>query len=162
MESNSISPSQSNTIPDSFAVFIHDGNRYLVPNFIWDAMQQSLHSNQMRRDLDVDKMPGGSPNGTELGYDMLARDEVMIPADPPLTKRELLGLHAEVKALQKRLGISYKDASHRLYMAEVERLQAEQRIHRISATVKGETQKALQLFKKDGSDADADADGTEG
>ena len=31
-------------------------------------------------------------------------------------------LHAEVKALQDTLGISYKDAAHRLYMAEVERL----------------------------------------
>jgi uncharacterized membrane protein YgcG len=29
-------------------------------------------------------------------------------------------LHAEVIALQKKLGISYKDAAHRLYMAEVE------------------------------------------
>ena len=30
--------------------------------------------------------------------------------------------HAEVLALQKQLGISYKDAAHRLYMAEVERV----------------------------------------
>jgi predicted phosphohydrolase len=28
-------------------------------------------------------------------------------------------------ALQQSLGLSYKDAAHRLYMAEVERLQAE-------------------------------------
>jgi len=31
-------------------------------------------------------------------------------------------LHAEVKALQATLGISYKDAAHRLFMAEVERV----------------------------------------
>lgn len=31
-------------------------------------------------------------------------------------------LHAEVLALQKTLGISYKDAAHRLFMAEVERV----------------------------------------
>ena len=31
-------------------------------------------------------------------------------------------LHAEVKALQQTLGISYKDAAHRLFMAEVERV----------------------------------------
>ena len=31
-------------------------------------------------------------------------------------------LHAEVKALQETLGLSYKDAIHHLYMAEVERL----------------------------------------
>jgi len=31
-------------------------------------------------------------------------------------------LHAEVKALQKTLGISYKDAAHRLFMTEIERV----------------------------------------
>jgi hypothetical protein len=31
-------------------------------------------------------------------------------------------LHAEVKALQATLGISYKDAVHRLFMAETERV----------------------------------------
>jgi hypothetical protein len=31
-------------------------------------------------------------------------------------------LHAEVKALQKTLGISYKDAAHRLFLTEVERV----------------------------------------
>jgi hypothetical protein len=39
-----------------------------------------------------------------------------------LSQRELHILHAEITALQKTLGISYKDAAHRLYMAEVERL----------------------------------------
>jgi len=33
-----------------------------------------------------------------------------------------LGSHADVKALQKQLGLSYKDAAHRLYMAELESL----------------------------------------
>ena len=34
-------------------------------------------------------------------------------------------MHAEVIALQKTLGLSYKDAAHRLYMAEVEKMKAE-------------------------------------
>ena len=38
------------------------------------------------------------------------------------TKRERHLLHAKVKALQETLGISYKDAAHRLFMAEVERI----------------------------------------
>jgi hypothetical protein len=38
------------------------------------------------------------------------------------SKRERHILHAEVKALQHTLGISYKDAAHRLFMAEVERV----------------------------------------
>lgn len=31
-------------------------------------------------------------------------------------------LHAEVEALQKTFGISYKDAAHRLFMTEIERV----------------------------------------
>ena len=38
------------------------------------------------------------------------------------SERERHLLHAEVKALQGTLGISYKDAAHRLFMAEVERV----------------------------------------
>ena len=33
-------------------------------------------------------------------------------------------LHAEVKALQEQYGISYKDAAHRLYHAEILKLAA--------------------------------------
>lgn len=39
----------------------------------------------------------------------------------------MLHLHAEVKALQTMYGISYKDAAHRLYMAEVEKIKIEKR-----------------------------------
>lgn len=38
---------------------------------------------------------------------------------------EALHLHAEIKALQETLGISYKDATHRLYMTEVEKMKIE-------------------------------------
>jgi hypothetical protein len=36
--------------------------------------------------------------------------------------REQFLLHAEIQTLQKKFGICYKDAAHRLYMAEVERV----------------------------------------
>jgi hypothetical protein len=39
-----------------------------------------------------------------------------------LTGRELMGVQAEILDLRERLGISYKDAAHRLYMAELERV----------------------------------------
>ena len=39
------------------------------------------------------------------------------------SQRELHFLHAKVKALQDTLGISYKDAAHRLFSAEVEWVQ---------------------------------------
>ena len=42
-----------------------------------------------------------------------------------MSDQESLSLHAEVLALQKTLGLSYKDAAHRLYMSEVEKMKAE-------------------------------------
>jgi hypothetical protein len=36
-----------------------------------------------------------------------------------------LTIHAEVKAMQEKYGLSYKDAAHRLYHSEVQKLKAE-------------------------------------
>ena len=53
-----------------------------------------------------------------------------------LTDRELLGCHAEVKALQNHLGTSYKDTSHHLYMAKVEKLKQQDMTLKTYATLK--------------------------
>ena len=58
--------------------------------------------------------------------------------------RERLSAHAEVLALQEKLGISYKDAAHRLYMVEMERLKTDQKSYKVFATVKSTTKKTLQ------------------
>jgi hypothetical protein len=58
--------------------------------------------------------------------------------------RERLSAHAEVLALQDRLGISYKDASHRLYMAEVERLKSDENMNKAFANVEIASQQALE------------------
>jgi len=47
-----------------------------------------------------------------------------------LSDQENLNIHAEVLALQEKLGISYKDASHRLYMAELEKLKVADETHK--------------------------------
>ena len=47
-------------------------------------------------------------------------------------------------ALQDRLGISYKDASHRLYMAEMERLKADEKTFKAFLTLKAKTKVALE------------------
>ena len=53
-------------------------------------------------------------------------------ADPSkqLSDHKCLTLHAEVVALQQHLGITYKDASHQLYMAELEKLKAADLAHK--------------------------------
>ena len=47
-----------------------------------------------------------------------------------MSNQENLMLHAEVVALQQKLGISYKDASHQLYMAELEKLKVADEAHK--------------------------------
>ncbi len=81
----------------------------------------------------------------QIPYDDIEAGHVQIPVDPvgapvattllrpdnltdihqPFTRREMLNLHAEVIAMQTRWGLSYKDAAHRLYLMEVQKLLAE-------------------------------------
>lgn len=56
---------------------------------------------------------------------------------------EALSLHAEVLALQRTLGISYKEAAHRLYMSELERLKAERRTEQAMRGLREHVDKTL-------------------
>ena len=47
-----------------------------------------------------------------------------------LSEQENLILHAEVLTLQEKLGISYEDASHQLYMGELEKLKVANETHK--------------------------------
>jgi hypothetical protein len=68
--------------------------------------------------------------------------------------REALQLHAEILAIQERWGISYKDAAHRLYLAEVAKLEAEEHAlraiqcirHRIDDTIMQEIDGAINYI----------------
>ena len=60
-----------------------------------------------------------------LPLPVLEYDYTSDVAGQGLSDREALTLHSEIKALQDRLGLSYKDAAHRLYMSEVEKLRME-------------------------------------
>ena len=64
-----------------------------------------------------------------------------------MTNRELLGLHAEVLSLRETLGISYKDAIHRLYMTEWEKLKTNDCTHKVFSTLTERTRDALTGFQ---------------
>jgi hypothetical protein len=57
--------------------------------------------------------------------------------------REILKLHAEVKALQETLGISYKDAAHRLYMAEVAKMKTEKQAELAMTSIRDNIDKTI-------------------
>lgn len=98
----------------------------------------------------------------------MAEKQLMMPADPvcgryvaisslsfwvnassqPLTDRELLNCHAAVKALQTQFGISYKDASHRLFLAEVEKLEHQTSTLRTYADLKERMEASIQSFER--------------
>jgi hypothetical protein len=59
MASSTNTPAQSNVIPEGFTVCTHNGQQYLVPKFMHEAIQQSLDAYQKRLDLGVDNVPGG-------------------------------------------------------------------------------------------------------
>ena len=101
---------------------------------------------------------------TDQPYCLLARNQLALPADPVcvlilicvamlvdllqnLTDRELLSCHAEVKALQNQLGTSYKDTSHCLYMAEVEKLEQQDITLKTYATLKERMEYNLNSFE---------------
>jgi len=47
--------------------------------------------------------------------------------------------------MQERLGISYKDAAHRLYMAELERVKRDQKMYKAFANLEASTKKTLEM-----------------
>ena len=55
-----------------------------------------------------------------------------------------MSAHAEILELQNRLGISYKDASHRLYMAEMEKLKVKQKTIKAFAKLRAKTKATLE------------------
>lgn len=71
-------------------------------------------------------------------------------AEQELSEHEVLTLHAEVLALQEKLGISYKDASHRLYTAEIEKLALADAHHKavsnLNARIKGYLEEINEHF----------------
>ena len=58
-----------------------------------------------------------------------------------------MGCHAEVKALQNNLGTSYKYASHRLYMAEVETLEQQDIMLHTYVTLKKRMEWDMKSFE---------------
>jgi len=88
-------------------------------------------------------------------------DNVKVPADPvhkkyeynrcavlsnqpqDLTDHKRLTLHTEIKVLQASLSITYKDAAHRLYMAEVTKLNISKRAYKAFEAVRLHAESAL-------------------
>lgn len=50
--------------------------------------------------------------------------------------------------MQERLGISYKDAANRLYMAELERLKGDKKMYRAFASLESSTRTTLEMAYK--------------
>jgi len=60
--------------------------------------------------------------------------------------RERLSAHSEVLTLQQQLGISYKDATHQLYIAELERMTSNEKMFKGFRNLQASTEKSLALL----------------
>ncbi|KAF8799850.1 hypothetical protein BYT27DRAFT_7217388 [Phlegmacium glaucopus] len=81
-------------------------------------------------------------------FDIIGEGKVMAPTVPGSSDHECLSAHSEVLVLQETLGISYKDAAHRLYMAELERVKTDQKMYKAFITLQGSTEKTLTMAYK--------------
>ncbi|KAF8232073.1 hypothetical protein L208DRAFT_1274042, partial [Tricholoma matsutake] len=126
----------------------NDGHHYSVPHFMIPTTHQVMNAYCQKLELDVHNADGGSFIITMLPYYLVAHNQLTLPANPDLTDRELSSCHAEVKALQYQLGTSYKDASHCLYMAEVEKLEQQDITLKTYATLKERVENKLKSFER--------------
>lgn len=61
----------------------------------------------------------------------------------PLCEQERLALHIEVETLAEQLGISYKDAAHRLFLVEVKKMKTEERMVKLYANLCARIEESL-------------------
>ncbi|KAF9521253.1 hypothetical protein CPB83DRAFT_900935 [Crepidotus variabilis] len=90
--------------------------------------------------------------------DPLGDFSVPCPPDPGLTERELLMLHAEVLALQQQLGISYKDAAHRLYLGEAKVAMAEANAASSTKNLRNDFMAGVQHYTRNSVEPSAEED----
>ncbi|KAF8803380.1 hypothetical protein BYT27DRAFT_7110125 [Phlegmacium glaucopus] len=157
-KSNPQNTSENIVVPEGYALVIGNvGQWYIVPEFMILATHQAFEAYQKKVELNVENAPGEvtnnhfkSRNTQDIPYFSMGEDKVMSPHDPisPLTDRECLGLHAKIKPLQERLGISYKDASHWLYMSELEKLKAEKDASKAFCNLKMQTDGVVKIFNE--------------
>lgn len=84
-----------------------------------------------------------------------------------MTERETIGLHHEINVLMERYGISYKDAAHRLYMTETEKIRTDNRAKKAFGILADRTRSSLLNIREKfnevsqtlGQDSEADESG---
>ncbi|KAF9472057.1 hypothetical protein BDN70DRAFT_900851 [Pholiota conissans] len=131
--------------PAGFATGVSpDGHTYIVPEFMLPALLHGFETIQRQADLNV-----ANGNGDKLAqfqnlpFHVIGHGSVLYPADPPLSDREWLSLHAQVVALQEQFGISYKDAAHRLYFVYVNKVNLHTQSARVFESIETRMQKTL-------------------
>ncbi|KAF8802329.1 hypothetical protein BYT27DRAFT_7215423 [Phlegmacium glaucopus] len=160
----------SNWIPEGYVLIIGpDDKEYVVPEFMVPALHQMFDGYRKKVDLDVFRGAGSCPSEAWVHYagtlgtvtpsmpvhdfnspnfNVIGEGKVMAPTIPGTSDRERLSAHAEVLALQQRLGISYKDASHHLYISELERMKSDEKMYKAFANLQASTEQALRTAYK--------------
>ncbi|PPQ87262.1 hypothetical protein CVT26_003198 [Gymnopilus dilepis] len=100
------------------------GSKYMVPNYLVPATHQALAGYSQCLDEEVFNLSPINQNMEKQVSIKMGETSIRLPCDPPPSLRECLQAHAEVIGVQQHLGLSYKDAAHRLYHAEYAKILA--------------------------------------
>ncbi|KAF9552128.1 hypothetical protein CPC08DRAFT_768530 [Agrocybe pediades] len=114
--------------PDGYCLGVTEGGtKYIVPRYLLEDIKSKDAAHRKRSQVIRERVEIGS-GITEEGEPEESIGEVLLsfPPDPILSQFDLLQRHSEVMEMRQRHGISYKDACHRLYLAEMERVHAKQ------------------------------------
>ncbi|KAF8799625.1 hypothetical protein BYT27DRAFT_7120018 [Phlegmacium glaucopus] len=149
-------PCDNPWIPEGFVTMVGpDDQRYLVPEFMVPGMHQLVQGNQKKKELNVAGASGSVSSTFPMElldkklFDVVGEGKLMAPSVPVCTiDRERLSAHGEVLVLQERLGISYKDAAHRLYMCELEKIKTDQRMYKAFMNFQQSGEKTLEMAYK--------------
>ncbi|KAF8797513.1 hypothetical protein BYT27DRAFT_7265656 [Phlegmacium glaucopus] len=144
--SDNVQNSENPWIPEGCVTVVGPNDqRYLVPAFMLPAMHQLFDGHRKKEELKAFGASGTVHQFASQLFDIIGEGKIMMPTVPGSSDRERLAAHSEVLALQERLGISYKDAAHRLYMAELEGIKAEQKMYKAFTSLQSSTETTLQM-----------------
>ncbi|KAF8799823.1 hypothetical protein BYT27DRAFT_7217374 [Phlegmacium glaucopus] len=144
--SDNVQNSETPWIPEGCITVVGPNDqRYLVPAFMLPAMHQLFEGHRKKEELKAFGASGTVHQFASQLFDIIGEGKIMMPTVPGSSDRERLAAHSEVLALQERLGISYKDAAHRLYMAELEGIKAEQKMYKAFTSLQSSTETTLQM-----------------
>ncbi|KAF9549684.1 hypothetical protein CPC08DRAFT_769044 [Agrocybe pediades] len=136
------------SVPDGYIVGeLEGGQMAILPKYMLKGLKDhyACHKAVVENFTDRVEIGIGIPEDREdheSSPDTLV--QLLFPPNPIVSQFDLLQRHSEIMAMRDEHGISYKDACHRLYLAELERVKVMQETHHSFKTLEKSIIEALR------------------